>query len=182
MCDAKIGGRGAAPRPGRSAFVSRCHGGLGARQPLHRCCSPPPGQQAQPRGGTSARDRAATARGRRGRSVMAVKGGYLRQKVRLEGGFGLLEGEHCGRRRAGRAGPGPGGGADARRLRPGARSGCAPRHTAGAAPAHPPSPGEEPAAWAGPGWGRRRPEWSPPAPSASRAGSLGGRWPRRAGP
>lgn len=86
----------------------------------------------------------------------------------------------------GRAGPGPGGGADARRLRPGARgrSGCAPRHTAGAAPAHPPSPGEEPAAWAGPGWGRYRPAWSHRTPSASSgrpSGSSGGRRPRRPG-
>lgn len=70
-----------------------------------------------------------------GWSLTEAKGCYLRQrqKVGLEGGFGLLERKHrrCrrGARRAGKArrpGPGPGGpvprgqGVDARRLRPGA--------------------------------------------------------------
>lgn len=75
-------------------------------------------------------------------------------------------------------GPGPAGpvaGAGCRRppaqaWRPAAARGCAlpltrrrPRRAAAeAAPAHPPSPREEPAAWAGPAGGCPSPSWSPP--------------------
>lgn len=45
------------PEPAAQLLFRGAREGSGARQPPHRCCSPPPGQGAQPRGGTSARAR-----------------------------------------------------------------------------------------------------------------------------
>lgn len=118
---------------------------------------------------------------------MAIKGGYLRQKVRLEGGFGLLEREHCGRRRAGGPGRAP------EEVPTPAGSGPAPAAARAALPVTPRGrprrtllpqgrsqrPGQARAGAAA------APHGAPATPSASPgrlSGSLGGRRPRRAGP
>lgn len=87
------------PRTGCAAFVSRGTEGWGARQPLHRCCSPPPGQRApgaarrgraqrpgqraQPRAsghspGAAPRPGTGTARGRQGRAGQGGNGSKRR--------------------------------------------------------------------------------------------------------
>lgn len=111
------GGRGAAPRTGCAAFVSRCHGGLGdpAAPPQVLFATPgpegtAPGQRAQPpaapRPGTGTARAGRAGQGREDRSVMAVKGVTWGRRYDLKVGLGCLrENIVVADGRPGRAGP-----------------------------------------------------------------------------